>query len=223
MFSSIAGGLLGGAGSWYQASTGKKIARSQMAFQERMSNTAYQRAVEDMRKAGLNPILATKLGGASTPPGAGYQPPNIGEAAVSSAVQSGRAKEAMRNLRAQNENLRAQNELIRAQAEVQKATAKQIHATMPSKQVTNEPFRLLLDAYEGLKSDGKIKWPGVSSQDPQMQSHSAFMQFWNNLRRKEVKFGEKKEDSFIKRLWNRTKERYREEMEKWKEWKRSGR
>ena len=38
-------------------------------WQEQMSNTAYQRAVEDMRKAGINPILAYQQGGASTPGG----------------------------------------------------------------------------------------------------------------------------------------------------------
>lgn len=49
---------------------GKSQADKDRSFQEQMSGTSYQRAVKDMRAAGLNPMLAANLGGASTPHGA---------------------------------------------------------------------------------------------------------------------------------------------------------
>ena len=48
----------------------KQEAKALRDWQERMSNTAHQREMEDLRKAGLNPILTGKYGGASTPAGA---------------------------------------------------------------------------------------------------------------------------------------------------------
>lgn len=74
--------IAAGAGALAQGLASYKSAQKQMKYQTQMSNTSHQRQMADLRAAGINPMLAAKLGGASTPAGASYSIPNIGLAAV---------------------------------------------------------------------------------------------------------------------------------------------
>lgn len=68
---------------------------SNRAFQERMRNTSYQAAMEDMRKAGLNPMLAYSQGGAAVPSGsmASFENPGLAGAQAYAAATSAQAAE----------------------------------------------------------------------------------------------------------------------------------
>lgn len=91
---SLIGGLMGNEARSSEAAAANAAsaasAERQMQFQREMSDTSYQRAVADMRAAGINPMLAAMRGGASTPGGASYtaQMPQISDVATP-AVQSG--------------------------------------------------------------------------------------------------------------------------------------
>lgn len=100
-----------------QAGSARRAAREQMAFQERMRSTQYQTAVEDMRKAGLNPALAYDQGGAGTPSGSQAEAPNIGAAAISSALEARRLREDVATMRQQR--LLIQQQGVKAGEEAQ--------------------------------------------------------------------------------------------------------
>nr|QJB19481.1 MAG: DNA pilot protein [Microvirus sp.] len=126
-----AGGLAAGAGigSAIGGLLGQDEANSSNAqqaqinrdFQERMSSTSYQRGVEDMKKAGLNPMLAYSQGGASTPGGSVSSPMiNKVGAGVSSGQQAMSTMSQLQMNQAQIESVRAATDKVRAETLDQK-------------------------------------------------------------------------------------------------------
>lgn len=111
---SIGESLTEAGGGLISSLIGAGSARAQMAFQERMRATQHQTEVEDLKKAGLNPVLSAQ-GGAGTPTGAMYQPENPLKGFAANQTNSKLANAQIEKTAAETENLRAQAEVTRAQ------------------------------------------------------------------------------------------------------------
>jgi len=112
---SAIGGFVGDlGGSLLSGAFNARSAKKQMDFQERMSNTAYQRAANDLQRAGLNRVIA--LGNPAISPSGASSSMNAPQ--LGSAVNNARvANSQVRNAEAVIQTQQAQASQLRAQTE----------------------------------------------------------------------------------------------------------
>jgi len=150
-------------------------AREQMAFQERMSNSAMTRAKQDAINAGFNPLLGMDQG-ASSPAGASgsasaatmENPVPDMSSLVTSAMEAKRLKMAEEKQAQEISNLKANEELSHAQKKnTQMNTAKtQLDATLqstqlPQKELQKDIWNKVRDATRNTSRDSKTLWESL--------------------------------------------------------------
>lgn len=138
----LIGGGLSGLGNWLGAKeqrkaqesanrTNKEIARDANTWQERLSNTAYQRQMKDLEAAGLNPMLAMNLAGASVPSAKTAHMaavPSPKSAAVKGMLEGAQLATQYRTADASAQQAETQATVNKARVNTEAATAKQLNA-----------------------------------------------------------------------------------------------
>ena len=150
-------------------------------WQEKMRATQYQTAVEDMQKAGLNPMLAYQQGGAGNLSGAVSAPAQnaLGQF-VSSALQARQLNGQLKQMDAQIDNLHEQNKQIQAGTQESKD-----RAFLTRQQALTEVARSYREEQAGIldRLEAESRMRLMAAQTRNYDANSAYTALRNRLDR----------------------------------------
>lgn len=163
MLGGLLGGAMGAAGAIGSAAMAAREAKKNRDFQKMMSNTSYQRGMKDMRKAGLNPILAYQKGGASTPAGSAALVPNIGATAaqgVTAGISTSKAQAEIANIKANTRLTNYKADLTKPKASVAGEVGDIVEGGIASAKdmlKSDDPLGALFASFRGMTSGQKAQ------------------------------------------------------------------